>query len=557
MKTQRLIPILLVGIMLVFLTGQSCRAEREPRIINGRPASTTTYPWMASLGIGSAFNPSPPYGACGGSLIAPTWVLTAAHCFLNENQTAVDPDASQYTRVLFNSDNIVDLSPSAIERSASRVIIHPSYLNTSIREDFDIALVELANPVTELTPVPLAKVGNPPAVDTQGLVLGWGLTENDTYSDNLLQVEQSVISNADCLSIYQYGISDRMLCAGGLTATDTSDTCQGDSGGPLVIFDGSTALQAGVTSFGGITKECGEAGVPGVYTRIDAMNDFIGQYATDANFVAPGAGTPSRPRLRNISVRCNIQEAANMAIAGFVISGEGDKQILLRALSVPQLSPDFDPQLELMQWVQGQWLSQGVNEDWQNAGNAADVGNLSDNLVPDSPNDAALLLTLKPGVYTLLVKPQSGSGIGVAGVDDLDNLDTMQAYLSNISGRCLVDADRDNAIAGYIIEGDGELPVLLRGLRVTASSPDNPLDPALELVQITPGTHSTTLLETNETAFNHARWPEISQLSSNLVPTDSYDAAILRDLPAGVYTVLLKPSSSFPGLGIVGVDALD
>ena len=114
--------LLLVLLMCSGLMAATAQAQQQSRIINGKPASTATYPWMASIFILGGKD-SDNGGGCGGSLIAPNWVLTAAHCFLNEAGNAIADDPAALTTVTLNTDNIVDVAAGAIERSASRVLI--------------------------------------------------------------------------------------------------------------------------------------------------------------------------------------------------------------------------------------------------------------------------------------------------------------------------------------------------------------------------------------------------------------------------------------------------
>ncbi|MEX2333327.1 MAG: serine protease, partial [Pseudohongiella sp.] len=179
---------ILVCAALVSLGSQ---AQQQSRIINGKPASTSTYPWMASIFILGGKD-SDNGGGCGGSLIAPNWVLTAAHCFLNEAGDAIADDPASLTTITLNTDNIADVGTGAIERSASRVLIHPSYQpdpdTSDNTHDFDIALVELESAVS-LTPVRLYTGAMPAHLPTLGA--GWGATVGDgtASSDTLLQTQ--------------------------------------------------------------------------------------------------------------------------------------------------------------------------------------------------------------------------------------------------------------------------------------------------------------------------------------------------------------------------------
>ncbi|MEM7020528.1 MAG: serine protease, partial [Pseudomonadota bacterium] len=308
-------------LLSLFLCGLVCtnlQAKTEnDKIINGSAASTTTYPWITRLYVnereivenGQTFISS---GECGGTLISPQWVLTAAHCFLDASNMAVDPAAGGRTRVLMGSDSD-DTQPGlpvpagATQAMSSRVIIHPSYnpaQGSPNSNDFDIALLELQTPITGRQTLPLLSSTAPAfTAETQFIIAGWGSTavgpdgmggETGINSSNtLLQAAQRFVTEAECINAYGGGITANMICANGLNASDTSDTCQGDSGGPMVLASGASFIQVGVVSFG---NSCGNPQVPGVYARVSQFNDFIRQNVPDAQFVAPGgATTPTTP----------------------------------------------------------------------------------------------------------------------------------------------------------------------------------------------------------------------------------------------------------------------
>jgi secreted trypsin-like serine protease len=272
--------LMLLCSVLVF---SAAHAQQQSRIINGKPASTATYPWMTSIFIQGGKD-SDNGGGCGGSLIAPNWVLTAAHCFLNEAGNAIADDPAALTTVTLNTDNIVDVASGAIERSASRVLIHPSYQpdpeTSANTNDFDIALVELSSAVNVM-PVKLYTGALPAHLPT--IVAGWGATVGDgsSPSDTLLQTQQLVSTAQVCNTAHEGVITANMFCADGYTNTDISDTCQGDSGGPLFVNLAQGAMQIGITSFGGSdTANCGTPGSPGVYASIATLFGFISDNVT-------------------------------------------------------------------------------------------------------------------------------------------------------------------------------------------------------------------------------------------------------------------------------------
>jgi len=183
-----------------------------------------------------------------------------------------------------------------MQGAIGEIIVHPNYnpdFDTSPNSnDFDIALVRMTAAVS-LQPVSLLAGGTPAiAAGTQALILGWGSTALDSEGESidssnvLLMANQQIVSNSACSAIYIDLVTENMICAGGVSTTDTSDTCQGDSGGPLTVASGNNFVQVGIVSFGGTETGpgCGDPEAPGVYASVAALADFIAQNATDATF---------------------------------------------------------------------------------------------------------------------------------------------------------------------------------------------------------------------------------------------------------------------------------
>lgn len=267
-------------------------------IIDGAAGSISTYPWIAYL----AYDTGEQY--CGASLISPTWILTAAHCFLNEAGDTIDIETGALSSVFLNTDTTTPPGSAAIQGAIGQIIIHPNYqpneATSPNANDFDIALVEITAAV-DLEPVSLLAAGAPAiAAGIEAIIMGWGSTavdeanESINPSDTLLQAKQTIVDNASCLDIYFDGITDNMICAGGSNLAPTADTCQGDSGGPLSIASGSSFVQVGIVSFGGVGgPSCGDPDSPGVYASVSALAGFIAEHATDAVFttLVPASGT--------------------------------------------------------------------------------------------------------------------------------------------------------------------------------------------------------------------------------------------------------------------------
>ena len=330
---------LFFGLMLSLVSMKSFATEPESSknaeadvsaIINGTSASVATYPWMVFLAdaFGEQF--------CGASLISETWVLTAAHCFVNEAGDAIDIATGAESTIVLGSDTVSPLAAGAEEGQIGQIIIHPSYnpdqASSDNVDDFDIALVELTAAVSVQPVQLLSSTADDLSPGTETLIMGWGTTAVDADnqsidpSNSLLVANQQIVSDSDCSAIYGAGITGNMICAGAVEVAGTTDTCQGDSGGPLVIQNGSTFVQVGIVSFGGTETgpACGDPDAPGVYAKVSALADFVAEFATDAQFVtlsADAGDSASAPAL-SVSVdgsQVNIQWTGVTGATGYTL----------------------------------------------------------------------------------------------------------------------------------------------------------------------------------------------------------------------------------------------
>ncbi len=274
------------------------------RVFGGQPVADGQFPFQVALLKASDLtsDPKSQYSAqfCGGTLIASTWVLTAAHCMRSDGKSLGADD-------FFVLTGTTDLE--AGKRIAVKsVAINDQYDDNSM--DHDAALIELAEPVS-LPPVALDTVGAPVAKAT---VLGWGMNEEGDYPRQLLETDLDVVAadacNISIKAIYakalRAGIDDlaaqyrikpeegvrvadelaqniadpltgTMLCAG--LKSGKRDACYGDSGGPLVADIGGKPVQLGIVSWGegpaDAEIKCGHQDVYGVYSRVASFADWI------------------------------------------------------------------------------------------------------------------------------------------------------------------------------------------------------------------------------------------------------------------------------------------
>ncbi|CAG0891124.1 unnamed protein product [Cyprideis torosa] len=223
---------------------------------------------------------------CGATLITPSVLVTAAHCFPEEQRLDV---------VRLGEHNLVDTEDGAIhlDKTPAEIILHPDFALPSMEND--IAIIKLSTPVTitKSTQPACLPFFSSAAVkaNTSAIVLGWGHLEfGGRPADILQEVTVPIWEQAECRSAYANikmfpdGIPDTVMCAG----AEGKDSCQSDSGGPLLVKNRfrnylqnneiqESYVLAGVVS-GGI--QCGLERFPGIYTRIHSYLRWISAHAT-------------------------------------------------------------------------------------------------------------------------------------------------------------------------------------------------------------------------------------------------------------------------------------
>lgn len=283
------------------------------RIIGGKEAVAGKFSYVVSLAddIGHF---------CGGSLIAPDIVLTAAHCQGGSYNIVVG-------RQDLNDERSGEVIPMDFEMP------HPKYNDMTTDNDFN--LVFLSRPVSakNLKLVTLNNEDDMPAVGDSVHVSGWGDTakEDDiqTLSNALMTVELKVISNDECSAskgsiggfdeTYNGQITPNMMCA----KDPNQDACQGDSGGPLVVQghrgpDGSDDVQVGVVSWG---VGCAQASFPGVYSRVSKAYEWIKEEVCTRSADPPASFKCEPPMTSGSTADNTVSEASAFVLSYQSMSG--------------------------------------------------------------------------------------------------------------------------------------------------------------------------------------------------------------------------------------------
>ncbi|XP_037320681.2 plasminogen activator, urokinase a [Pungitius pungitius] len=242
--------------------------QRKHKIVGGSFTAVESHPWVAAL-----FNRRSGF-LCGGSLIAPCWVLTAAHCFSDGVGTSTRHLSVYLGKTAINDTDAEKEQIFTVEK----LIIHQKYNPVNYNNDIALLKIKSRNGGCAVRSSSARTVCLPPS-HTQlpgGFhcsIAGFGRERLlGPYSQILKQGVVQLLTQTDCASRLYYGdlITENMFCAG--SPDWSTDACKGDSGGPLVCEVAGRMFLFGVVSWG---DGCAKRNKPGVYMRVTNYNKWI------------------------------------------------------------------------------------------------------------------------------------------------------------------------------------------------------------------------------------------------------------------------------------------
>jgi secreted trypsin-like serine protease len=335
-------------LVLASALGGAALAEDTEMIVGGTPAPEGKYPYQVRLYESMEDDK----GHCGGSLIAPQWVLTAAHCVTLEGAAAEEVEDEEEDVEDEDTDVIISdgsggpasestQSPQSGDEEAPKIVPmklvfvgygstdrtlttkvesagifpHPNYLERGLDGKGDIALIKLKEPIKDAPVVPMADPATDKALAPPGAkvtITGWGavwdpedkevvnllseftppsaLEENLNFPRKLQEVEVEVIDPDACRAAMRpFEIADAEICV--MKPGTPKNSCYGDSGGPLVVpADNARGFtQIGVVSWG---VRCGREIVPNIFARVSYFHDWLNETMEKNKDVAPPVTKP-------------------------------------------------------------------------------------------------------------------------------------------------------------------------------------------------------------------------------------------------------------------------
>jgi len=273
------------------------------------------------------------------------------------------------------------------------------------------------------------------------------------------------------------------------------------------------------------------------------------RHATAVSTAAAGAAYVYRlpHRLGNIATRLRVETGDNALFGGFIVTGTQNKRVLVRAIG-PSLSLAdklANPSLELYEGN----VRIAMNDNWVDSGNKQAL--IDSGLAPTNDLESAMIVTVSANnaQYTAIVRgADGGTGTAVVQVYDLDN--SVDSQLANISTRGLVQTGDNVLFAGTIVVGAAPQKVIIRALGPSVPVVGRMSDPTLDLYD-----GNGALLESNDNWVDSPNKAAI--IASGIPPNHDLESAIVRTLPLGTYTAIVRGFGGSTGIAVVEVYVLN
>jgi len=241
---------------------------KSGRVINGVDAKRGAWPWQVLI----RYHDQP---HCGGSIISPFWIVTAAHCVYGKESLLNE------FKIIVGEHDFNVKEGSEVSIGVSKIITHQKY--SSMYLDYDVALIKLNRPVPfdkkHSATVCLPKSGDAVPVGTKCYITGWGkIKAHDIMHHKLQQAVLPVVENSKCKNLNtnttNIPVTSRMVCAGHGPISPTGG-CHGDSGGPFVCQTGPNGewVLHGAVSWGSSSCDSKEAFT--VFARMSYLRTWI------------------------------------------------------------------------------------------------------------------------------------------------------------------------------------------------------------------------------------------------------------------------------------------
>ncbi len=289
-----------VAILLVTLgimCGRALAADDNEMIVAGTEAPEGKYPWQVRL----YSSMEDQRGFCGGTIIAPQWILTAGHCVtVGVNGSEIGPHTIQDPEKVVVGYGSNDRTKTR-KIAAEKIFVRQEFQKNGLAGKGDVALIKLKTPIPDPKVIALADPGADKKFVVEGVKLtatGWGalwspfdkdvgalmpdlgaageMTDKWQFPVKLREVEIDAMDNATCKAVFegsQFSVAPTEICA--MTKGTTKDICQGDSGGPLIVPAADSPqgyYQVGIMSW---TTMCGNTMRPSVFARVSPFTGWI------------------------------------------------------------------------------------------------------------------------------------------------------------------------------------------------------------------------------------------------------------------------------------------